>query len=56
VVQHAVVEKLTRALEDDFKGRNFEACLIVQGLTWHLRVQRQSRNPEEMVSRAPFRR
>jgi hypothetical protein len=34
---NAIAEKLKRQSKDDFKGRHFEARLIVQAVTWYLR-------------------
>ena len=33
----ALVEKLKRRAKDDFKGRHFEAALILQAVSWYLR-------------------
>ena len=32
----AIAEKLKRRSKDDFKGRHFEASLIVQAVSWYL--------------------
>lgn len=37
MILNAVAEKLKRRSKDDFKGRHFEAWLIIQGVTWYLR-------------------
>jgi hypothetical protein len=34
---NALVEKLKRRSKDDFKGRHFEATLILQAVSWYLR-------------------
>ena len=36
-ILNAIAEKLKRQSKDDFKGRQFEAWLIVQAVTWYLR-------------------
>ena len=33
---NALVEKLKRRSKDDFKGRHFEATLILQAVSWLL--------------------
>ena len=33
---NALVEKLKRRSKDDFKGRHFEATLILQAVSWYL--------------------
>jgi hypothetical protein len=37
VILNTIAEKLRRQSKDDFKGRHFEAWLIVQAVTWYLR-------------------
>ena len=37
VILNAISEKLKRQSGDDFKGRPFEAALILQAVTWYLR-------------------
>ncbi|MBB3948593.1 hypothetical protein GGQ73_004583 [Rhizobium skierniewicense] len=37
MILNAIAEKLKRQSKDDFKGRHFEAWLIVQAVTWYLR-------------------
>jgi hypothetical protein len=37
IIPNAIAEKLKRQSKDDFKGRHFEAWLIVQAVAWHLR-------------------
>jgi hypothetical protein len=37
VILNAIAEKLKRQSRDDFKGGHFEAWLIMQAVTWHLR-------------------
>ena len=36
MILNAIAEKLKRQSKDDFKGRHFEAWLIVQAVTWYL--------------------
>ena len=40
---------LKRLAKDDFKGRHFEAALIVQAVSWYLRFPRSYRDIEEML-------
>ncbi len=37
MILSSIAEKLKRQSKDDFKGRHFEAWLIVQAVTWYLR-------------------
>ena len=37
MILRAIVEKLKRRSKDDFKGRHFEASLILQAVCWYLR-------------------
>jgi hypothetical protein len=37
VILSAIAEKLKRRSKDDFKGRHFEASLILQAVSWYLR-------------------
>src|SRR5215203_3203757 len=37
MILNALVEKLKRRSKDDFKGRHFEATLILQAVSWYLR-------------------
>ena len=34
MILNALAEKLKRRARDDFKGRHFEAPLIIQAVTW----------------------
>ena len=36
MILRAIAEKLKRRSKDDFKGRHFEASLIVQAVSWYL--------------------
>jgi transposase-like protein len=37
MILRAIAEKLKRRSKDDFKGRHFQASLIVQAVSWYLR-------------------
>ena len=37
MILSAIAEKLKRRSKDDFKGRHFEAPLILQVVCWYLR-------------------
>ena len=37
MILSAIAERLKRRSKDDFKGRHFEASLIVQAVSWYLR-------------------
>ena len=39
MILNAITEKLKRQSKDDFKGRHFEAWLIVQAVAWYLRYR-----------------
>src|SRR4051812_47031059 len=45
---NALVEKLKRWAKADFKGRHFEAALILQAVSWYLRYPLSYRNIEEL--------
>ena len=45
---NALVEKLKRRSKDDFKGRHFEAALILQAVSWYLRYPLSYRDIEEL--------
>ena len=45
---NALVEKLKRRSKDDFKGRHFEATLILQAVSWYLRYPLSYRDIEEL--------
>ena len=36
MILSAIADKLKRRSKDDFKGRHFEASLIVQAVSWYL--------------------
>ena len=45
MILNALVERLKRRSKDDFKGRHFEAALILQTVYWYLHVARQWPRP-----------
>src|SRR5215218_1385967 len=48
MILSAIVEKLKRRSKDDFKGRHFEATLILQAVSWYLRYPLSYRDIEEL--------
>ena len=48
MILNAIAEKLKRQSRDDFKGRHFEAWLIVRAVAWYLRYPLIYRDLEEM--------
>src|SRR6476661_9409785 len=48
MILNALVEKLKRRAKDDFKGRHFEAALILQAVSWYLRYPLSYRGIEEL--------
>ncbi|WP_336490146.1 IS6 family transposase [Methylobacterium nigriterrae] len=48
MVLNALALKLKRRSKADFKGRNFEATLIVQAVSWYLRYPLSYRDIEEL--------
>ena len=48
MILNALVEKLKRRSKDDFKGRHFEAALILQAVSWYLRYSLSYRDIEEL--------
>src|SRR3954453_23241145 len=48
MILNALVEKLKRRAKDDFKGRHFEATLILQAVSWYLRYSLSYRDIEEL--------
>jgi transposase, IS6 family len=48
MILSAIVERLKRRSKDDFKGRHFEASLILQTVAWYLRYPLSYRNIEEL--------
>ena len=45
---HALVERLKRRSKGDFKGRHYEASLILQAVSWYLRYPLSYRDIEEL--------
>jgi transposase-like protein len=54
MILNAIAEKLKRQSKEDFKGRHFEAWLIVQAVTWYLRYPLSYRDLEEMFRERGF--
>lgn len=54
MILNAIAEKLKRQSKDDFKGRHFEAWLIVQAVTWYLRYPLSYGDLEEMFRERGF--
>ena len=48
MILNALVERLKRRSKDDFKGRHFEASLILQAVSWYLRYPLSYRDIEEL--------
>ena len=48
MILSAIAEKLKRRSKDDFKGRHFQAPLIVQAVSWYLRYPLSYRDIEEL--------
>jgi IS6 family transposase len=48
MILNALVERLKRRSKDDFKGRHFEAALILQAVSWYLRYPLSYRDSEEL--------
>ena len=55
MILSATVEKLKRQSKDDFKGRQFEAWLIIQAVSWYLRYPLRYRDLEEMFLKRGFK-
>ncbi len=49
MILNALVERLKRRSRDDFKGRHFEATLILQAVSWYLRYPLSYRDIEKML-------
>src|ERR687893_2611687 len=49
MILSAIAEQLKRRAKDDFKGRHFEASLILQAVSWYLRYPLSYRDIEEML-------
>src|SRR4051794_26061520 len=48
MILRAIAERLKRRSKDDFKGRHFQASLIVQAVSWYLRYPLSYRDIEEL--------
>jgi IS6 family transposase len=48
MILNALVERLKRRSKHDFKGRHFEAALILQAVSWYLRYPLSYRDIEEL--------
>ena len=48
MILSAIAEKLKRRAKGDFKGRHFEASLILQAVSWYLRYPLSYRDIEEL--------
>src|SRR3954453_22347486 len=48
MILSAIAEKLKRRSKGDFKGRHFEATLILQAVSWYLRYPLSYRDIEEL--------
>jgi transposase, IS6 family len=47
MILNAIAERLKRRSKDDFRGRHFEAPLILQAVCWYLRYPLSCRDIEE---------
>jgi len=54
MILNTIAEKLKRRSKDDFKGRQFEAWLIIQAVSWYLRYPLSYRDLEEMFNERGF--
>jgi transposase, IS6 family len=48
MILSAIAERLKRRSKDDFKGRHFEASLILQAVAWYLRYPLNYQDIEEL--------
>ena len=48
MILSAIAERLKRRSKDDFKGRHFQASLILQAVCWYLRYPLSCRDIEEL--------
>ena len=48
MILNALVERLQHRAKDDFKGRHYEATLILQAVSWYLRYPLSYRDIEEL--------
>ncbi|PLW77108.1 IS6 family transposase [Cohaesibacter celericrescens] len=54
MILNAIAERLKRKSKNDFKGRQFEAWLIIQAVSWYLRYPLSYRDLEEMFLERGF--
>ena len=54
MILNAIVSTLKRRAQDDFKGRHYEASLIIQAVSWYLRYPLSYRDIEEMFLERGF--
>src|SRR3954454_6326510 len=48
MILSVIAERLKRRSKNDFKGRHFEASLILQAISWYLRYPLSYRDIEEL--------
>ena len=54
MILNTLADKLKRRARDDFKGRHFEAPLIIQAVTWYLRYPLSYRDLESLFAERGF--
>jgi hypothetical protein len=54
MILNTIAEKLKRQSKDDFKGRQFEAWLTIQAVSWYLRYPLSYRDLEEIFKERGF--
>jgi IS6 family transposase len=54
MILNALAEKLKLRAKDDFKGRHFEAWLIIQAVSWYLRHPLSTRDLESLFAERGF--
>ena len=54
MILNAIVSTLKRRAQDGFKGRHYEASLIIQAVSWYLRYPLSYRDIEEMFLERGF--
>src|SRR5215211_6136848 len=54
MILNALVERLKRRAKGDFKGRHYEATLILQAVSWYLRYPLSYRDIEELFRERGF--
>jgi transposase-like protein len=55
MILNAVVERRKRRSKDDFRGRHYEASLILQAVSWYLRYPLSYRDIEELFLSADWK-